>query len=55
MTAPYTPEPNASSGQELSLIDMLNTLEKDVTSSETASEKFKKTCDKIGFYTEDNF
>lgn len=52
MTPSYTPEPNASSGQELSLMDMLKTLEKDVTSSETASEKFKKTCDSFGLIFE---
>lgn len=55
MTPTYAPEPNAVTSQQLGLMDMLKLLEKDVRKTEKASEKFKNTCDKLGFYTEENF
>lgn len=55
MISTYPPQPNAVSIQKLGLIDMLKLLEKDVRKTEKASEKFKATCERLGFFTEDNF
>ncbi len=55
MTPTYTPEPNEVASDKMALMDMLNLLEKDVRKTEKASEKFQKTCERLGFFTEDNF
>lgn len=51
----YAPEPNGIKSDKMTLMDMLKLLEKDVRKNEKASEKFKATCEKLGFFTEDNF
>lgn len=54
-TPTYAPEPNGITADKMTLMDMLKLLEKDVRKTEKASEKFKATCEKLGFFTEDNF
>lgn len=52
MTPTYPPQPKAVSSEQMSLADMLKMLEKNVTATEKASEKFQKTCDSLGFIYE---
>lgn len=47
-----TPEPQASSSQELSLTQIMDLIERETTSSQTASEKFKAQCEKMGLLTD---
>jgi hypothetical protein len=47
-----TPEPQPSSSQELSLTQIMNLIERQTTASQTASEKFKATCEKMGLLTD---
>lgn len=47
-----TPEPQASSSQALSLTQLMDLIERQTTASQTASEKFKNACEKMGLLTD---